>query len=316
MYRLDYRKICIPLALACGICPVCSASTFSALNIDFLGRCGGSHGLVADAGNLDNALWNPSGLGFFTGEAAFAGFMDYMVGVRGGTAGYVAGAGNMGYGAYLSYLSSGALTRTSWGDPAGGEGQTFDHSELTVGVSQGLQLLPNLAVGTGLKVARQNLDEASASGLLLDATTTLRLYPWGGGRLSGPAVFTSFVVRNLALARWQDDEGEVPRNSEMGLALRWPDGRVSYGLSFHFGQDGRRQIRTGLSARLSDEFEARVGYRRRTGVFSDSGSDLPLERGLLAGFGIGFGRLWIDYAFEDASPLDGIHRFALRVVLR
>jgi hypothetical protein len=308
----------IVVLAVCGLflSSVGSASTFSVLNIDFLGRCGGTHGLVASAGNVDNGLWNPSGLGLFTGATAFASYMDYMVGVRGGSAGYVAAAGNRGFGAYLSYLSSGSLVKTSWGDPTGGEGESFSHSEFVIGFSQGYRPVSYMAVGTGLKIARQALDETDASSLLLDAAGTLRLYHWQGEHAPGPAVYLSAVIRNLVLARWQDDEGEVPRNSEVGVAVCWPDGRFSYGASFHFGRDGRREIRTGLSSRPSPEFEVRLGYRRRTGAFSDSGNDLPSERGLLGGFGVAFGRIWIDYTFEDASPLDGIHRFGIRAALR
>ena len=316
--RLDptARLLCIAAAVAVGLCSVCSAATFSSLNVDPLGRCGGTHGLVAGAGDLDNTLWNPSGLGFFTGRAAFAGFMDYLVGVKGGTVGYVSAADNVGLGAYFSYISSGSLTRTSWSDPTGVIGETFNYSEFAVGFSQGLRLRPYLAVGTGLKLAHQSLDESEASGLLLDVTTTLRLHPRQEVCVDGPAVYAAWVSRNLALARWQDKDGETPRNSELGVAVRWPGSRLSYGLSFYFGPDGRREVRTGMSAQVSKEFEMRLGYRRRTGAFSDSGNGLPIERGLLAGFGVGFGRFWIDYTFEDASPLDAIHRFGIRALVR
>jgi hypothetical protein len=59
----------------------------------------------------------------------------------------------------------------------------------------------------------------------------------------------------------------------------------------------------------------RLGYRRRTGAISDSANDLPWERGLSAGFGVGFGRIWVDYTYEDASPLDNIHRFGIRTIV-
>jgi hypothetical protein len=314
--RLDSKTLHIAVVLALGLCSACPAATFSNLNIDQLGRCGGTHGLVASAGDLDNTLWNPSGLGFFTGRTVFAGFMDYLVGVRGGSAGYVAAADNVGLGAYFSYLSSGSLTRTTWDDPTGMVGETFSHSEFAVGFSQGLRLRPYFAVGTGLKLAHQDLDESEASALMLDVTSTLRLYPWCDGCATSPAVYTALVSRNMALVRWQDQDGEAPRNSEVGLAVRWPESRLSYGVSFYFGRHGRREIRTGMSARVSKEFEMRLAYRRRTGAFSDRGNDLPIERGLLAGFGIGFGRLWIDYTFEDASPLDAIHRFGIRAMVR
>jgi hypothetical protein len=273
------------------------------------------HGLLAGAGHSSNPEWNPSGLGYGADEAAYAGFMDYVVGVHGGAAGYVGRAGKIGYGVYVSYLSSGTLTRTGWDDPVGGAGDTFSHSEIVIGVSEGLRVRPYWALGSGLKLARQALEDETSAGAFLDLSTTLRVYPLDRHDAMGPAVYAAFAVRNLKIARWDDEEGEVPLNSEAGVALRSTGGGLTVGLSSYFGRDGRQEIRTCIAARPSGEFEVRLGYRRRTGAFSDTGNDLPWERGLLAGFGIGFDRFWIDYTFEDASPLDNVHRFGLRAIL-
>jgi hypothetical protein len=291
----------------------CEASTLSAINLDFLGRGGGTAGLAARTGDPDNLYWNASALAFGSGQTGFAGYMDYLVGVQGGTAGYMKSvSGGLGYGLWISYLSSGSMTRTGFDDPTGQKGETFGDTELVSGLCVGRRVLPYLSLGAGLKVARQDLDDFSTSGLFGDLSMTFKAYSPDPKTSSLPGIYTSYVVRNVEMARWEDVSGEVPVNSEIGVALDFGDPDVVSGLSFYFADKGRREIRWGLEIALSEEFEVRLGYRRRTGHVSDDSGNLPWERGLTAGFGLGFGPLRIDYTFEDASPLDNIHRFALR----
>jgi hypothetical protein len=82
------------------------------------------------------------------------------------------------------------------------------------------------------------------------------------------------------------------------------------------GRSGRREARFGLAAMLSREFEARLGWRRRVGEGSDAAFGFPWQRGLNAGFGVYLGKFWVDYTYEDASPLDAVHRFALRADIK
>jgi hypothetical protein len=293
----------------------CRASTLSALNVDFLGRGGGTAGLAARTGDVDNVFCNASALAFGSGRMAFAGFMDYMVGVRGGTVGYVdRAASDYGYGLWVSYLSSGSLDRTSFDDPTGEQGETFTHAELVSGLGVAYDLLPYLSVGAGLKLARQQTGGFSTAGLFGDLSATVKAYAPDRESLR-PQVYTSYIVRNIEAARWEQKDGAVPGNCELAVDLDFPNSGFSVGLSFYFAGEETREIRYGLEAALSDEFEARLGYRARIGTMSDRASDLPWERGLSAGIGLGFGMFWIDYTYEDASPLDGIHRFALRSLI-
>ncbi len=292
------------------------ASALSVLNLDFLGRGGGTAGLAARVGDPDNVCWNSSGLAFGAGNTAFAGYMDYLVGVGGGTAGYVGKAsGGCGYGVWASYLTGRSLTRTSFDDPTGGRGETFNHGELMSGVAVGAGLLPYLSAGAAVKVAKQDLDDFTSSGLFGDLSVTLRAYSPDPVVSSRPGIYTSYIARNIEVARWGEDEGELPGNSEIGVAFEFPRSSMVAGFSFYFGAGDRREVRWGLEVGLSREFEVRLGYRRRTGRMSDQACDLPWERGLLAGFGLGFGPLRLNYSYEDASPLDNIHRLSVTSVL-
>lgn len=310
--RLIVVLVCAALA---GVGSVSRASSFSTLNIDFLGR-GGTHGLAGRIGDIDNVVWNPSGLGQPDGDAGYASYMDYLVGVRGGSAGYRGTWKATGYGVYVSYISSGTVARTGWTDPTGGLGATYTHTEVILGASQGLEVMRNLGLGWGLKLARLNLDDTASSGAFADISATFRVKPWGSGDASESSVQASFIMRNLTLLSWGDKTGEAPLNAELATSLQFPADRLSLGMSLYAGRNDRREIRAGISALLSDEFEVRLGYRRRVGSMGDSEAGLPWQRGLVGGFGVGFGRLWLDYSFEDASPLDGIHRFGLRARLQ
>jgi hypothetical protein len=302
-------------AVALGVSSLCSASPFSALNIDFLGRGGGTYGMIANAGEVDNVVWNGSGLGFSDSSVAMVGYMDYLVTVGGGTAAYMGVGRGFGYGIHVSYLSSDTYSKTAMNDQIGQLGDTFKYGEFVLGMSGGVRLRPYASVGAGLKFVRYDLDYDEGSGLAADLGATARVYSLGGAGRPRGAVYVSFVTRNLALGTWQDEKSDIPRNSEGGIAIRFPGGRFSAGTSYYNGVDGRHEIRFGMSAMPTAEFEVRVGYRRRVGRFSDAANDFPWERGITGGFGIGFGALWIDYTYEDTSPLDGIHRFAVRAGL-
>jgi hypothetical protein len=302
----------IAAAILLSLAPSGYGSVFSSMNIDFLGRGGGTYGLVARPGDVDNVVWNASGLARSPGRLGFAAYTDYLVQTRAGMAGYsgLTGTG-MAYGLYLSYLSTGMLNRTGWDDPTG-TADEFSHGEVVLGLSGGTWLTSFISGGAGVKLARQNTDDVTAGGMFADLSGTARIFPWKSGGTEGYAAYSALVVRNLRIFRWGDDEGEPPGNLELGLALEAPGREFEAGLSFYFADRGRRQIRAGLTARPAEDFEVRVGYRRRTGAASDEANDMPWERGLSAGFGVGFGRVWVDYTYEDASPLDNIHRFGIR----
>ena len=106
-----------------------------------------------------------------------------------------------------------------------------------------------------------------------------------------------------------------PTGTEIGLAAESAWGQRG-GVSVLMGKDGEREVRLGMAASLSSEFEIRLGWRRRVGTGSDETYGFAWQRGLVAGFGVSLGRFWVDYTYEDASPLDAIHRFALRADIR
>jgi len=300
------------LALLCsGLAGPAGCKGFGATGIDFLGR-GGGWGLVARQADVENVLWNASGLGRCGagGGSVFAGYMDYHVGLKGGALGYLGREGpSWSWGAFVSYISSGDVALTSWDDPTGGLGTSYSYGGLTGGVSCGLRFVPALSVGVGIKAAREGVDGASESAVLGDLSATLALLGSGG---VGPEAYASVVGRDLVLSASREVRDQEPGGMETGLALKLPAGETWIGCSMMFERAGRRDARLGVAALLSTEFEARLGYKRRVGEGADASYGLPWHRGLTAGFGVAFGKLWVDYTYENADPLDGVHRIGLR----
>jgi len=292
----------------------CHAATFSSANLDFLGR-GRSCGLVASPGDFDNMLANPSLLGRYRLEqsSVFASFMDYIGGLRGGALGYGARGGQRwGYGTYLTYLTSGSIPLATWDDPVGGSGEDFSYTELGGGFLCGVEVSPYLLLGGSVKVIREALDDDASTAAICDLGGTLRVHGAQGG--AGHAVYACILGRNIVRSAWNTESDEPAPGLEVGLALDLSGGRFSTGCSFSASNHGRRQLSVGLSGLMSDEFGARIGYKRQVGTASDASYDLPRERGLVAGFSVSLGRFWVDYTYEDASPLDNIHRVGLRVL--
>ncbi|MFZ1946524.1 MAG: hypothetical protein WAW06_03180 [bacterium] len=296
-------------ALVLGLAGRAGCSGFASSDIDFLGR-GGGWGLVARQGDVDNIFWNASGLGRSeaSGGSAFATYLDYHAGVKGGAVGYLGhGRPSWSWGCFVSYLSSGEMALTSWEDPTGGLGASFSYSDVVGGAAFGVRAIPAVLLGAAVKAARQTMDGVSESTVLGDLSATAALWEGAGGE-----GYACIVGRNWVLGASETDLGEESGSVEAGLGLKFPTGLTSVGCSMVFDRAGGREARFGVAGLLSEEFEARLGYRRGVGAQSDASYGFAWHRGLTAGFSVSFGRLWMDYAYENADPLGGVHRIGLR----
>jgi hypothetical protein len=287
------------------------SSGFASSGIDFLGR-GGGWGLVARQGYPDNIFWNASGLGRcgMDGPSWFASYMDYHVGVKGGAVGYLGqGRRSWGWGSFVSYLTSGDLALTTWSDPTGGGGESFSYGAMVGGVACGVCVAPGVSAGAAIKVAREGMEGSSESAVLGDLSASAALW-----ENAGSAAYACVVGRNWVLGGSEANLGEESGSAEAGLGLKFPTGQTSAGCSMVFDRAGGREARLGVAAFLSEEFEARLGYRRGIGAQSDASHGFVWHRGLTAGFSVCFGRLWLDYTYESSDPLDGVHRIGLRTL--
>lgn len=310
------RILQILLSLVVMVLPsVCTPASFSAANIGILPGAAPTQVYVSEIADLNDFWWNPAGLGYLRRAEAAGGYMDYLASLKGGLAGFGAPAGHgWAYDFYLSYLSTGQVDRTDFDDPTGGAGETFSFGELVGGLSAGMKLHETVSAGASLKFAREQLDADFKTGVLADVGAAFRFYggdAWPGG---GLAAYLSAVGKNLLIAQ-DDDDGQSPVSLEAGISLAGAGSTpFSGGFSFYMGRSGVREVRAGVVGLISGEFRARVGYRRRVGENSDASAGFSWVRGLTAGFGVRFNKVWVDYTYEDSSPLDAIHRFGLTFV--
>jgi hypothetical protein len=291
---------------------VCSPSSFSAANIGMLPGAAPTQAYISEIADLNDYWWNPAGLGYLERVEAAGGYMDYLTSLKGGLAG-VAAPTRRGpsYSLYLSYLSTGRVGRTDFDDPTGGRGETFTFGELLGGFSAGMRVHDAVSAGASLKFAREQLDSDFETGVLADIGASIRLYGGEAWPARGLAAYFAAVGKNLLMAR-DAGAGRSPASLEASVSLAGAGTTpFSGGFSVYMGQRGLVEVRAGLVALVSEEFRARVGYRRRVGENSDGSAGFSWVRGLTAGFGVRFGNVWVDYTYEDSSPLDSIHRFGV-----
>lgn len=291
---------------------ICASSSFRAANIGMLPGAAPTQAYVSEIHEMNDFWWNPAGLGYLGRVEAAGGYMDYLTSLKGGLAGFGAPTRRgWAYAVYISYLSTGQMTRTDFDDPTGGGGQTFVFGELVGGFSAGMRLHDRISAGAGLKFASEQLDSDYRTGVLADLGGAFRFYGSGPEEARGLCAYLSAVGRNILIAR-DGEGGGSPAGFEAGVSLAGSGiTPFSGGVSFYIGQRGVREVRAGIIGLISRDFRGRAGYRRRVGDNSDSEAGFSWHRGLTAGFGVRFGRIWLDYTYEDSSPLDAIHRFGI-----
>jgi len=285
------------------------ADTFGSLDLDTVDGSGMA-GLVGGSPVLTSTVWNPAALGFDASQAAFVAYGDYLFTVKTFALGYRGHLGRVGIGAFTTHLTSGDLAHTTGNDPAGEIGRTFTYGETTIAVGGGLRVLRGIALGGCIKTTGVEIDDYRARATVLDLGVMVNL---GQFMRTGSGTWdlnVAVVRRSMALAVSRD--AVDPRTSlEIGIACLQSDG-VAVGVSWLGKSHGRAEVRAGIRVKASPDFRFMLGYRRRIGRFSDASQDFPWHRGLNGGFGVRFGECWLGYDFEDAAPLDSIHRFSIK----
>ena len=132
---------------------------------------------VALADNASALYWNPAGLAFQRETQisithanwlpAFNAnlFYDYLVGTT-----HIEGIGTVG--GHITFLNLGEQTRT---DETGLELGRFNSYELAAGLSYGLELSPNLALGTGFRFIYSSLASGSVGGQRVNPGSSIGL---------------------------------------------------------------------------------------------------------------------------------------------
>jgi len=124
---------------------------------------------VAQANDVTAVYWNVAGLTNIEGtEVAFSA-NDWITDVTQYFIGTAVPLGEFGkLGVEIIYLDGGSMRRTSWEDPAGLEGQTFEANDLSFGIAYARDLTDRFKFGVKGKYLRESISNSTAHGFAVD----------------------------------------------------------------------------------------------------------------------------------------------------
>jgi hypothetical protein len=187
---------------------------------------------VAIADNAYAVFWNPAGLGQQTGTEVSFTHAPWLPALGADLSyEYLAGKHSLGsagtIGGHLTYFNLGEQQAT---DELGNSLGNFKSYELSTGVSYGLQVTPNLAVGTGARVVYSNLtggleveDASTSAGVSfgVDLGMIYKLPNIGIGQSSRPSLAFSLANVGPGISYTENSEfsDAIPTTLRFGGAL-------------------------------------------------------------------------------------------------
>ena len=307
---------------------------------------GNAYGALADG--ADALYWNPAGIAKNPRFTAIVSYNDMYgdFGLQHMYGAVTVPAGEGAWGFSIVSFQSGDMTRTTEAFPEGGDptfGDTFEWTDLAVGLSYGRQITDRLNVGMTVKYARSGINDASANffggdagiqfrtGLLGTTLGAAILNLGSSGEFSGPLIRSTIVAANelfptdrtlpinLDTRAW-----EMPTlftfsvlwdlvGSPEALLAPNPDHVV---LLMTDATDG---IDTSVMGRIGLEYTFRGLFSVRGGKFflnEDNADFRRFGHGLTGGLGVAIplgssSSLKVDYAYQGWGELDNIQVFTV-----
>lgn len=281
------------------------------------------------ANDVSALFWNPAGLTQLQHREALFSYSQWLASLQYSFAGIALplspSVGTLGF--FASFLSTPEdVVRTIY-QPEG-TGETFQSTDMALGLAYARKLTPQLSVGGNVKYIRQSIWHMSGSswaidfgGLFQSDFKNLRL----GINIAnfGAPLRIAGESSELFVDHAPDFDGNVPVSAELsttawelpllfraGLALDLLSSRttrLTLASEFNHPGDNHEFINAGCEYAFKEMFFLRTGYR---GLGMNE-----LEGGLTAGAGtrlaIGPTQLTINYAFVDYGRLNATHRYEL-----
>lgn len=283
--------------------------------------------LVASTDDAASLYWNPAGLARMERSEAFISHSEWLADVNFDYLGVSLQTGSFGtVGVSVTMLNvPEMLVRTE--DRQEGTGETFDASDLAVGISVGRAITDRFTVGLTAKYIQQRIWHSTASGFAFDLGTQFRtdfiggltigavLYNFGSDlRMNGRDIRT-FVdpdPRQLGNndrvpVNYELDAWSLPLNFQIGVSSRLVDSRMqrlTVSVDALYPSSNYESLNVGLEYGFQNRLFLRGGYQSL--FLRDA------EGGLSAGLGVQQpvfygGSLKLDYGYRTAGRLEGIH---------
>lgn len=291
---------------------------------------------ISGTSGLESVYWNPANLSYDQGTNVLFSHMSYIadIGVT-----YVGVSTNIdGFGALAFSLKSLAIDEinvTTVENPDG-NGQTFQPTFLTLGVTFSRLLSDRIAVGVTMNYITEKLGLVSANAVGFDIGITYRNLANVDGlalamalknfgpqmRYDGSGLYInatpSTLERGEAAYKREAMAFELPSLLEIGMSYN-----LNFNASNYLQLSGTYQnanyygdeVRLGMEYGLNDMFFVRGGYMFLPELDNDDANIYGLTAGLGIKYDLGGTQLKFDYAFRQTQFFDDNHVFTIQLGL-
>ncbi|MCX7611121.1 MAG: type IX secretion system protein PorQ [Ignavibacterium sp.] len=287
-----------------------SQNTYEFLRIDPSARAsalGGSFVAVTD--DPDVVFYNPSGIGYLTGNPISFSFVKHLLDINLASLSFSTELEHLGrFGAGIKYINYGTFEQA---DEFGNRNGEFGASELAAILGYSNKLDENFFYGINTKIIYSKIADRSSSAIALDL----------GINYSLPEEMLSFGFSILnfgtQLSSYYSTKEELPLDIVLGISKRLEKIPVRLSLDFHRLGDNKesfsqrfKSFNFGAELTLSKVLKLRVGYdnQRR--------SDLKIGTTAgIAGFNFGVGATissyQFDYSYSSYGLIGALHRIGI-----
>ncbi len=291
---------------------------------------------ISGTSGLESVYWNPANLSYDQGTNVLFSHMSYIadIGVT-----YVGVSTNIdGFGALAFSLKSLAIDEinvTTVENPDG-NGQTFQPTFLTLGVTFSRLLSDRIAVGVTMNYITEKLGLVSANAVGFDIGITYRNLANVDGlglamalknfgpqmKYDGSGLYInatpSTLERGEAAYKREAMAFELPSLLEIGMSYN-----LNFNASNYLQLSGTYQnanyygdeVRLGMEYGLNDMFFVRGGYMFLPELENDDANIYGLTAGLGIKYDLGGTQLKFDYAFRQTQFFDDNHVFTIQLGL-
>lgn len=288
---------------------------------------------VAASNDASALYWNPAGLSNMLNGEVIATHSEWLADVNFDYVGVGLPFGSLGtVGVSLTMLNVPEMVvRTE--DRQEGTGETFDATDMAIGLSIGRAVTDRFSVGVTAKFIQQRIWHSTATGFAVDLGTQFRtdffggltigatLYNFGTDmRMSGRDVRTftdpdpTQLGNNERIpANYELDGWSLPLNFQIGVSTRPVNSRMhrlTVAVDALHPSSNYESINAGAEYAFQERFFIRGGY---SALFLEDA-----EGGLSGGLGVHQpmfygGTVKLDYAYRTAGRLKGVHVIGLGV---
>lgn len=275
-------------------------SGFQFLKMHYSARAlGMANAFTGMKNDVDVVYFNPAGLAQQNEKSLKSNYINYVDGMNGGSFAFV-----MPYqrevkvGFFAQYLNSGTMKRTSvLNDGSYSIDGEFSASDLIAGISLARKFKDNLDLGVNAKFISENLDDASASAVVIDLGLT--------HQTNNKNLVIGACVRNLGVQLSYYTEDEIKEKMPTVFSV---GGNYTFNEKFRANLDLVKPIDNDFYGKLGFEYDLvplmslRAGFDSRSSDYK-AGDTYEAMSGISAGFGIHYKRYSLDYGVASMGDL-------------